>query len=256
MNNFSCATTAAAATASSINNGYTNGYATTNGGTVNGDKPASQQPQAASNGNSSLKNGQNKSSSTGVSAPAAPVVSTKSHQRLMLGQKAGEELQQVGWLAGGGDLFQVFPGNNCIRKFVGDVNKTELAFATTTPNSSTILLIWAKLLLAEMIFPLCRTVFQSSGQWTAECQPLDQPLSLVSSVGETAGLGQTSPVSQEKSVAQVDNGGIVMQSDALSADQLADLQRRIEETLRSQALTHLYFLIIQTNRRVITDLSH
>jgi acid phosphatase family membrane protein YuiD len=60
--------------------------------------------------------------------------------------------------------------------------------------------------------------------------------SLVSSVGEDSGLGQTSPILAEKSavVAQVDNGGIVMQSDALSADQLADLQRRIEVGMKEK----------------------
>lgn len=31
-------------------------------------------------------------------------------------------------------------------------------------------------------------------------------------------------------------GGIVMQSDALSEEQLADLQRRIEETLKAQGI--------------------
>lgn len=34
----------------------------------------------------------------------------------------------------------------------------------------------------------------------------------------------------------VSNGGIVMQSDALSEEQLADLQRRIEETLKAQGI--------------------
>lgn len=37
-------------------------------------------------------------------------------------------------------------------------------------------------------------------------------------------------------MAQVNTDGIVMQSDALSADQLALLQKQIQETLRSQVL--------------------
>lgn len=63
--------------------------------------------------------------------------------------------------------------------------------------------------------------------------------SLVSSVGEDSGLGQTSqtsPVQEKNVINQVDNGGIVMQSDAFSSDQLAELQRKIEERLRSQGI--------------------
>lgn len=60
--------------------------------------------------------------------------------------------------------------------------------------------------------------------------------SLVSSVGEDSGLGHTSPVMPEKNVAQVVNGGIVMESDDFSADQLAEIQRKVEEAMKSKGL--------------------
>ncbi|KAI1712813.1 spermatogenesis-associated serine-rich protein 2 [Ditylenchus destructor] len=62
--------------------------------------------------------------------------------------------------------------------------------------------------------------------------------SLVSSVGEDSGLGlgHTSPVMPDKNVAQVVNGGMVMQSDDFSADQLAEIQRKVEEAMKSKGL--------------------
>ncbi|KAI1722494.1 spermatogenesis-associated serine-rich protein 2 [Ditylenchus destructor] len=62
--------------------------------------------------------------------------------------------------------------------------------------------------------------------------------SLVSSVGEDSGLGlgHTSPVIPDKNVAQVVNGGMVMESDDFSADQLAEIQRKVEEAMKSKGL--------------------
>ena len=77
--------------------------------------------------------------------------------------------------------------------------------------------------------------------------------SLVSSVGEDSGLGQISPIQQEKNV-KVENGGIVMESDGLSADQLNELQRHFEETLRAKGidpsvLNNLEFATVAPRRR-------
>ena len=75
--------------------------------------------------------------------------------------------------------------------------------------------------------------------------------SIVSSVGEDSGLGQISPVSNGKSffvvikstcgisgknVVSVENGGIAMQSEGLSADQLAEIQRQLAERLKAQGI--------------------
>uniref|UniRef100_A0A915DHG2 Uncharacterized protein n=1 Tax=Ditylenchus dipsaci TaxID=166011 RepID=A0A915DHG2_9BILA len=222
----------AAATASSINNGYTNGYATTNGGTVNGDKAASQQPQAASNGNSSLKNGQNKSSSKGVSAPAAPVVFDKTPPTANVGPKKLEKnYSKLDGSQAEADLFKCFQE---IRQIL-DKRESQLINQLSQCQQDGTRFCYDNSKLINDIAHLGEVV--ASGNDIFLCRTVFPILCLVSSVGETdSGLGQTSPVSQEKSVAQVDNGGIVMQSDALSADQLADLQRRIEETLRSQGI--------------------
>uniref|UniRef100_A0A914XAD9 Uncharacterized protein n=1 Tax=Plectus sambesii TaxID=2011161 RepID=A0A914XAD9_9BILA len=63
--------------------------------------------------------------------------------------------------------------------------------------------------------------------------------SLVSSVGEDSGLGMVSPVSpatETKPMAQVRGGGMEMKSDSLTADQLEDLNRRLQESLRAQGI--------------------
>ncbi|KAI6202909.1 hypothetical protein M3Y94_00495200 [Aphelenchoides besseyi] len=59
--------------------------------------------------------------------------------------------------------------------------------------------------------------------------------SLVSSVGEDSGLGQISPVYQEKTATPVADSGL-LQSDGLSADQLANLQAIIQQNLESKGL--------------------
>ncbi|KHN81907.1 Spermatogenesis-associated serine-rich protein 2 [Toxocara canis] len=60
--------------------------------------------------------------------------------------------------------------------------------------------------------------------------------SIVSSLGEDSGLGHISPVANEKHVVEVSNGGICMKSDALSADELADLNKKLQETLKAQGI--------------------
>ncbi|VDK68487.1 unnamed protein product [Litomosoides sigmodontis] len=62
--------------------------------------------------------------------------------------------------------------------------------------------------------------------------------SIVSSVGEDSGLGQISPVGNEdrKNVAEISNGGILMKSDALTAEQLADLNKKLQESLKAQGI--------------------
>lgn len=62
--------------------------------------------------------------------------------------------------------------------------------------------------------------------------------SIVSSLGEDSGLGQISPITtdERKNVVQVSNGGILMKSDALSADQLADLNKKLQESLKAQGI--------------------
>ncbi|VIO96288.1 Uncharacterized protein BM_BM7032 [Brugia malayi] len=62
--------------------------------------------------------------------------------------------------------------------------------------------------------------------------------SIVSSLGEDSGLGQISPVGNEdrKNVAEISNGGILMKSDALTAEQLADLNRKLQESLKAQGI--------------------
>ncbi|VDK48857.1 unnamed protein product [Anisakis simplex] len=60
--------------------------------------------------------------------------------------------------------------------------------------------------------------------------------SIVSSLGEDSGLGHISPVANDKHVVEVSNGGIHMKSDALSADELANLNKKLQETLRAQGI--------------------
>ncbi|EFO20069.2 hypothetical protein LOAG_08422 [Loa loa] len=62
--------------------------------------------------------------------------------------------------------------------------------------------------------------------------------SIVSSLGEDSGLGQISPVGNEdrKNVAEISNGGILMKSDALTAEQLADLNKKLQESLKAQGI--------------------
>lgn len=60
--------------------------------------------------------------------------------------------------------------------------------------------------------------------------------SLVSSVGEDSGLGQISPVANEKNTAHVEGSGIKMQSNAISVDQLAEIQRQLAEQLKAQGI--------------------
>jgi len=60
--------------------------------------------------------------------------------------------------------------------------------------------------------------------------------SIVSSVGEDSGLGQISPISNGKNVVSVENGGIAMQSEGLSVDQLAEIQRQLAERLKAQGI--------------------
>ncbi|KAI6219519.1 hypothetical protein M3Y99_01655300 [Aphelenchoides fujianensis] len=59
--------------------------------------------------------------------------------------------------------------------------------------------------------------------------------SLVSSVGEDSGLGQISPVYQDKHATPVADSGL-LQSDGLSADQLADLQAIFQQNLQAQGI--------------------
>lgn len=67
--------------------------------------------------------------------------------------------------------------------------------------------------------------------------------SLVSSLGEDSGLGMnTSPVSpaaddEKKRMTEVESGGIVMKSETLTAEQLEDLNRRLQESLQLQGIT-------------------
>ncbi|KAL3998198.1 hypothetical protein ACH3XW_14065 [Acanthocheilonema viteae] len=62
--------------------------------------------------------------------------------------------------------------------------------------------------------------------------------SIVSSLGEDSGLGQISPVGNEdrKNIAEISNGGILMKSDALTAEQLADLNKKLQESLKAQGI--------------------
>jgi hypothetical protein len=60
--------------------------------------------------------------------------------------------------------------------------------------------------------------------------------SLVSSVGEDSGLGQISPVANEKNTVHVEGSGIKMQSNAISVDQLAEIQRQLAEQLKAQGI--------------------
>uniref|UniRef100_A0A0K0ECA5 CUE domain-containing protein n=1 Tax=Strongyloides stercoralis TaxID=6248 RepID=A0A0K0ECA5_STRER len=69
--------------------------------------------------------------------------------------------------------------------------------------------------------------------------------SLVSSVGDDSGLGQVSPVSvkgkQQSSITgastvAINEGGINMESDSFSVDQLAEIQRKLQETLSAQGI--------------------
>jgi hypothetical protein len=60
--------------------------------------------------------------------------------------------------------------------------------------------------------------------------------SLVSSVGEDSGLGQISPVANEKNVVHVEGSGINMQSSAISSDQLAEIQRQLNEQLKAAGI--------------------
>uniref|UniRef100_A0AC34QAN4 CUE domain-containing protein n=1 Tax=Panagrolaimus sp. JU765 TaxID=591449 RepID=A0AC34QAN4_9BILA len=60
--------------------------------------------------------------------------------------------------------------------------------------------------------------------------------SIASSVGEDSGLGQISPVSNGKAVATVEKGGIAMQSEGLSTDELAEIQRQLAERLKAQGI--------------------
>ncbi|VDN08312.1 unnamed protein product [Thelazia callipaeda] len=61
--------------------------------------------------------------------------------------------------------------------------------------------------------------------------------SIVSSLGEDSGLGQISPTGNEsKNVAEIANGGIMMKSDALTAEQLADLNTKLQESLKAQGI--------------------
>uniref|UniRef100_A0A915PFG8 CUE domain-containing protein n=1 Tax=Setaria digitata TaxID=48799 RepID=A0A915PFG8_9BILA len=62
--------------------------------------------------------------------------------------------------------------------------------------------------------------------------------SIVSSLGEDSGLGQISPVGNDdrKNVAEISNGGILMKSDALTAEQLADLNKKLQESLKAQGI--------------------
>uniref|UniRef100_A0A0R3RPQ8 UBA domain-containing protein n=1 Tax=Elaeophora elaphi TaxID=1147741 RepID=A0A0R3RPQ8_9BILA len=66
--------------------------------------------------------------------------------------------------------------------------------------------------------------------------------SIVSSLGEDSGLGQISPVGNgaflkdRKNVAEISNGGILMKSDALTAEQLADLNKKLQESLKAQGI--------------------
>ncbi|KAI3413728.1 hypothetical protein GPALN_011211 [Globodera pallida] len=67
----------------------------------------------------------------------------------------------------------------------------------------------------------------------------NSPSSLVSSVGEDSGLGgQISPVNhvEKKSAVQVEENGIVLKSDSVSADQLAEIQRQIAESLKAKGI--------------------
>ncbi|OZC12455.1 hypothetical protein X798_00086 [Onchocerca flexuosa] len=62
--------------------------------------------------------------------------------------------------------------------------------------------------------------------------------SIVSSLGEDSGLGQISPVGNEdrKNIAEISNGGILMKSDALTAEQLAELNKKLQESLKAQGI--------------------
>uniref|UniRef100_A0A0N5B2A5 CUE domain-containing protein n=1 Tax=Strongyloides papillosus TaxID=174720 RepID=A0A0N5B2A5_STREA len=69
--------------------------------------------------------------------------------------------------------------------------------------------------------------------------------SLVSSVGDDSGLGQVSPISVKgkpkssgrgTSTVAINEGGIKMQSDSFSVDQLAEIQRKLYETLSAQGI--------------------
>ncbi|KAM3720773.1 SPATS2-like protein [Dirofilaria immitis] len=62
--------------------------------------------------------------------------------------------------------------------------------------------------------------------------------SIVSSLGEDSGLGQISPIGNEdrKNVAEISNGGILMKSDALTAEQLADVNKKLQESLKAQGI--------------------
>ncbi|MFH4974510.1 hypothetical protein AB6A40_001219 [Gnathostoma spinigerum] len=62
--------------------------------------------------------------------------------------------------------------------------------------------------------------------------------SIGSSVGEDSGLGLVSPVGNDdrKNVVEVSDGGIMMSSDALSADQLEELNKKLQESLKAKGI--------------------
>uniref|UniRef100_A0A0N4ZNJ4 CUE domain-containing protein n=1 Tax=Parastrongyloides trichosuri TaxID=131310 RepID=A0A0N4ZNJ4_PARTI len=65
--------------------------------------------------------------------------------------------------------------------------------------------------------------------------------SLVSSVGDDSGIGQVSPISVKGKPSSVptvaiNEGGINMESDSFSVDQLAEIQRKLQETLSAQGI--------------------
>lgn len=72
-----------------------------------------------------------------------------------------------------------------------------------------------------------------------------------SAVDGASEFSQNSPAKQqEKGTVHLANNGIVMQSDGLSVDELANLQKHIEESLRSQ-VQFCYFAFLTTFFRVL-----
>nr|CAD2143312.1 unnamed protein product [Meloidogyne enterolobii] len=75
----------------------------------------------------------------------------------------------------------------------------------------------------------------------------NSPSSLVSSVDSGLG-GQISPVNQEKGlIAQVEENGIVLKSDSIAPDQLAEIQRNIFESLKAKGIDPALLADINSN---------
>uniref|UniRef100_A0A0N5AQQ8 SPATS2-like protein n=1 Tax=Syphacia muris TaxID=451379 RepID=A0A0N5AQQ8_9BILA len=95
----------------------------------------------------------------------------------------------------------------------------------------------------------------SNGTTNPEIHVNEEKISLghrshTSSVGEDSGLGQISPTGDDHKIAEVNDGGILMKSDALTPEQLADLNAKVRETLQAQGIdASLFCELTKSTRR-------